>query len=148
MRRLTSLLLLITVGVALCSLVGNPGPSHAQLRTGTAGDDVSVLARFDYGESSIEGIGNRKWTTGATRVTLPTDERGFSQFVLSLAFDRDGFDASSLQVGALDKDGNVVRLFTRSKASGAGSDNRVVTFVCAFKGLHSEITQLVIERRS
>jgi hypothetical protein len=45
-----------------------------------------------------------------------------------------------------DKNGNVLP-HEATSASGAGTRNRVVTFVCAFKHRHEDIEALVIEER-
>ena len=78
-------------------------------------------------------------------ITLPDDGEGRSQFVLSMAFDRDNLDAGDIRIGAIGHDGKRMPRIKWSAVSGAGTNNRVVTFVCSFGYGHDEIAKLVIE---
>lgn len=123
----------------------NAAPSDA---AANEGGGFVELARFDYGEATISGLGTKQWTSGATIATLPPDDRGLSRCVLSLALDRTGDDIDALGVVLLDAGGTPLPGVRAQAASGSGTRRRVATFVCEFEQVHGDIKTIVIQRRA
>lgn len=106
------------------------------------------IANFGYGRGTLSGKGISKWSTGATLATLPKDQDGQSRFILSMAFSRDGLDAAHIRIGAIGHDGKRLPPMKWFAVSGAGTEHRVVTYICSFDYSHGDIDKLVIESRA